>query len=47
MDVSEVDRVIVLDFEADMASTGQELKAEHWQRKEAAAACCYTRALEL
>jgi hypothetical protein len=30
-----------------MASTGLELDAEHWQRKEAAAARRYTRALEL
>ena len=37
----------VSDVEADMASTGLELKAEHWQRKEAAAAHRYTRALEL
>jgi hypothetical protein len=38
---------IVLDVEADTASTGLELEAEHWQRKEAVAAHCYTRALEL
>jgi hypothetical protein len=36
-----------LDVEADTAATGPELKAEHWQWKEAAAACCYTWALEL
>jgi hypothetical protein len=40
-------RAIVSDVEADMASTGLELKAEHWQRKEAAVACRYTWALEL
>jgi hypothetical protein len=38
---------IVSDVESDMASTGLELEAEHWQRKEAAAAHRYTRALEL
>jgi hypothetical protein len=38
---------ILSDVEADMASTGLELKAEHWQQKEATAACRYTRALEL
>jgi hypothetical protein len=38
---------IVSDVEADTASTGLELEAEHWQRKEAAAARCYMRALEL
>jgi hypothetical protein len=38
---------IVSDVEADTASTGLEIEAEHWQRKEAAAARRYTRALEL
>jgi cell division protein ZapA (FtsZ GTPase activity inhibitor) len=38
---------IVSDVEANTASTGLELEAEHWQRKEAAAARRYTRALEL
>jgi hypothetical protein len=38
---------IVSDVEADTASTGLELEAEHWQRKEAAAARRYTWALEL
>jgi hypothetical protein len=38
---------IVSDVEADTASTGLELEAEHWQWKEAAAARRYTRALEL
>jgi hypothetical protein len=38
---------IVSDVEADTASTGLELEAKHWQRKEAAAARRYTRALEL
>jgi hypothetical protein len=36
---------VVSDVEADTASTGLELEAGHWQWKEAAAACCYTRAL--
>jgi hypothetical protein len=38
---------IVSNIEADTASTGLELEAEHWQRKEAVAARRYTRALEL
>jgi hypothetical protein len=38
---------LVSDVDPDTASTGLELEAEHWQRKEAAAARCYTRALEL
>jgi hypothetical protein len=38
---------ILSDVEADTASTGLELEAEHWQRKEAMAACRYRRALEL
>jgi hypothetical protein len=38
---------IISDVEANTASTGLELEAEHWQWKEAAAACRYTRALEL
>jgi hypothetical protein len=38
---------IISDVEADMASTGLELEAEHWQRKDAMAARCYTWALEL
>jgi hypothetical protein len=38
---------IVSDVDADTASTGLELEAEHWQRKEAAAARHYTRALGL
>jgi hypothetical protein len=38
---------LVLDVDADTASMGLELEAEHWQRKEAAAARHYTRALEL
>jgi hypothetical protein len=38
---------IVSDVKADTASMGLELEAKHWQRKEAAAACRYTRVLEL
>jgi hypothetical protein len=38
---------VVSYVDADTASTGLELEAEHWQRKEATAACRYTRALEL
>jgi hypothetical protein len=38
---------IILDVEADTASTGLEIEADHWQRKEAAAARHYTWALEL
>jgi hypothetical protein len=38
---------IVSDIDANTASTGLELEAEHWQRKEAAAARRYTQALEL
>jgi hypothetical protein len=38
---------IISDVEADTASTGLELEAEHWQRKEAAAARRYTWGLEL
>jgi hypothetical protein len=38
---------VVSDIDVDTASKGLELEAEHWQQKEAAAACCYTRALEL
>jgi hypothetical protein len=34
---------VVSDVDADTASTGLELKAEHWQQTEAAAAHCYTR----
>jgi hypothetical protein len=37
----------VSDVDAETASTGLELEAEHWQRKEAAAAHRYTRALKL
>jgi hypothetical protein len=33
---------VVSDIDADMASTGLELEAKHWQRKEAAAARRYT-----
>jgi hypothetical protein len=36
---------IVSDVDADTTSMGLELEAEHWQRKEATAARCYTRAL--
>jgi hypothetical protein len=38
---------VVSDVDVEMASTGLELETEHWQRKEAAAVCCYIRALEL
>jgi hypothetical protein len=38
---------VVSDVDAEMASTGLELEAEHWQWMEAAAAHRYTRALEL
>jgi hypothetical protein len=38
---------VILDVDAETASTGLELEAEQWQRKEAAAAHRYTRALEL
>jgi hypothetical protein len=37
----------ILDVDVETASTGLELKAEHWKLKEAAAAGHYTRALEL
>jgi hypothetical protein len=33
---------VVSDIHAEMASTGLELGAEHWQQKEAAAVHCYT-----
>jgi hypothetical protein len=33
---------VVPDVDAETASARLELKAEHWQRKEAAAAHCYT-----
>jgi hypothetical protein len=38
---------VVSDVDADTASIGLELEAECWQRKEAAAARRYTRALEV
>jgi hypothetical protein len=38
---------VVSDVDADTASMGLEIEAEHWQRKEATAARRYTRALEL
>jgi hypothetical protein len=38
---------VVSDVEADTASLGLELDDKHWQWKEAAAACHYTRALKL
>ena len=38
---------LVSNIDADSESTGLELEAEHWQRKEAAAARRYTQALEL
>jgi hypothetical protein len=38
---------IISDVDADTASMGLELEAEHWQWKEAAAVRHYTRALDL
>jgi hypothetical protein len=38
---------VVLDVGVEIASTGLELEAEHWQQKEAAAACRYTQVLDL
>jgi hypothetical protein len=38
---------VVLDVDADTASTGLELETEHWQQMEAAAVHRYTQALEL
>jgi hypothetical protein len=38
---------VISDVNADTVSMGLELEAEHWQRKEAAAARHYTWALEL
>jgi hypothetical protein len=38
---------VVSDVDAETASTGLELEADHWQWKEATTVCRYTQALEL